>query len=219
MSVFGKLGLTGLQSTTKPAETVKTPILQVEPAVPPQDSKLVKNLSLLASLGNRETEGEVPVAETVPEPIDSEFDTTSLAVVEKATTRQERSIRELDLEAMLQGPTGVREVLDEIDALMGEDGRLEGLYLDQTRKYIKRLMVTLKEHEEFASVLIDKDVHNIMRFVRNVRGEALSLKAVKAEKKATREVKKETRQGKLSSKLSGFDFTMDAGIFENARKK
>ncbi|KAK0039441.1 hypothetical protein Bpfe_031118 [Biomphalaria pfeifferi] len=87
----------------------------------------------------------------------------------------------------------VRNLLDAIDSTIESfQDKLAGPGLITLRNYVQSLMVTLKQHPEFDSILIDKDVHNVMRFIRAVRGEALAARDIK-------EVKREVKKAKAAA--------------------
>jgi hypothetical protein len=106
-------------------------------------------------------------------------------------------------------------VCDQIDKLIGDEAgaALEGPSLITVRNYVQTLMVTLKTRPEFDSVIIDKDVRNIMKFIRATREEALALREVKTTKKAVREAKKETATKKTSAKALGFEDAFKSVMF------
>lgn len=105
---------------------------------------------------------------------------------------------------ILQSGEDVRTVCDKLDAAIESNPKLVGPSLIEVRGYVQRLMVTLKERPEFDSFVIDKDVRNIMRFIRSTREEALSMREVKTVKKATRAAKKEQNQIKGGNFAAAF---------------
>lgn len=94
-----------------------------------------------------------------------------------------------DKTRMLQSESEVRDLCDEIDGLIEGQRSIQGPNLIYLRTYVERLMITLKKVPEYESVLIAKDIRNIMSFIRSTREAALELREVKTEKKAIREVK------------------------------
>jgi len=73
---------------------------------------------------------------------------------------------------------------------------------------VQRLMITLKQRPEFDSVLIAKDVRNVMQFIRATREETLALREVKTEKKAVRAVKSEAKKKSLKGFEAAFNNVM-----------
>jgi len=114
----------------------------------------------------------------------------------------------------LSSGRSVREVCDNVDKILESDPQLRGPNLMYVRSYVSALMVTLKIHPEFDEVLIDGDVHNIMKFVRATREEALSLRDVKVEKKAK---KASNKANSITTKAFGdsdkFDELFNKTIF------
>jgi hypothetical protein len=103
----------------------------------------------------------------------------------------------------------VRSLCDEIDSKLTATQSLSGPALFEIRNYVQTLMVTLKEHPEFDSIVLPGDVNNIFRFIRATRHEALMLREVKTEKKVQRQVNKETKQ-----KKTGVDATALSNAFD-----
>lgn len=130
------------------------------------------------------------------------FNTDALDPVEKVLTRDELSIKQLDAEAMLTGPAGVRELLDEVDRLVTSDEKMpSGLHLPFLRDYVRQLMITLKEHSEYESIFLDKDIHNVMKVVRALRREAMEVLETRKVKRATREAKASSPGSARASKI------------------
>lgn len=102
---------------------------------------------------------------------------------------------------VLDNENSVRGLCDTIDQMIEGNDALVGPALIQTRNYVQQLMITLKSRPEFDSVLIDKDVRNVMKFIRATRLETLEMRELKTEKKAVRAANKEKK--KISSK--GFE--------------
>lgn len=113
--------------------------------------------------------------------------------------------------SVLQSGESVRELCDRLDNMIGDKAApdLQGPNLFEIRNYVQTLMITLKSRPEFDSVVIDKDVRNVMKFIRATRQEALELREVKTVKKATRAVKKEV----TSSKTKGFEKAFQSIMF------
>lgn len=97
---------------------------------------------------------------------------------------------ELAKDMVLKDSSSVRQLCDEIDTLIESHDQLVGPGLVTLRGYVQTLMVTLKARPEFDEIIIDKDVRNVMRFIRTVREQALATREVKVIKKAVRETKK-----------------------------
>lgn len=113
--------------------------------------------------------------------------------------------------SVLTAPESVRELCDRLDAMIGDKAApdLQGPSLIEIRNYVQTLMITLKSRPEFDSVIIDKDVRNVMKFIRATRQEALELRDIKTVKKATRSVKKES----TAKKAKGFESAFNAIMF------
>jgi hypothetical protein len=92
---------------------------------------------------------------------------------------------------VLNSGESVRELCDKIDAMIAADQMVAGPSLATLRNYVMTLMMTLKSKPEYDSVIIDKDIRNVMTFIRSTRQESLDLREIKTTKKAVRAAKKE----------------------------
>lgn len=106
----------------------------------------------------------------------------------------------------------VKSVCDKLDSIIGNNPNLVGPPLIEARGYVQRLMVTLKERPEFDSFVIDKDVRNIMRFIRSTREESLAMREVKTVKKVQRQVKKEQTGIKDKAVKDAFNMVLGTGL-------
>jgi len=131
------------------------------------------------------------------------INTESMEPVEKRETNLNVKAKQFGQKLQLESTQSVRELCDTLDAMMESENAatLQGPKLIDIRNYVQTLMITLKARPEFDSVIIDKDVRNVMKFIRATREEALALREVKVVKKATRSAKKET----TSVKNKGFE--------------
>lgn len=142
---------------------------------------------------------------TVKDEISSQYqlagiDTTSLTPATQPKTQLASKVEARTEQLILESGKSVRELCDQVDHVMAEDKQLSMADYATIRGYVMQLMITLKSRPEFESLLIDKDVRNVMRFLRATREEAMALRDVKTEKKATRGVKKE-RTTKIGSDM------------------
>jgi len=96
----------------------------------------------------------------------------------------------------------VQSVCDALDSMIGGDNRLTGFDLAQVRNYVQMLMVTLKVNPEFGSILLDRDVRNVIRFARQQYLEAVAVNGIAETKKATRSVKSGSTAAKKAIEAS-----------------
>lgn len=99
-------------------------------------------------------------------------------------------------------PTDIKELTTRFDEMMCRDNGIDMLNLGLARAYVKKIMVMLKENPEFDNLIIDKDVHNIMAFVRKTRETAvdtINVKSAKAEKSAATKASKRNRFGSIEA--------------------
>jgi hypothetical protein len=115
----------------------------------------------------------------------------------------ETQIAQIKGEMLLSGPANIRVALDEVDSLMTKDVGINTITLGVIRNKIESVMVSLRDNPEWDSIMLDKDVHNVIRFLRSVRGEAQLEREQKVAKKAVRPASPK-RAGKTLS-LGSFD--------------
>lgn len=87
------------------------------------------------------------------------------------------------------GPANFRENLDAFDRILIATGGIDKLNLDEIRGRVRACMIDLKANPEYMDLVIDKDVHNIMKFMREsvkYAGESFTAKQVAKAKKETK---------------------------------
>lgn len=87
------------------------------------------------------------------------------------------------------GPAGVRERLDAIDQIIGGASEVSTLAIDTVRGYVAEIMKMLKSNPAYDSILVDKDMHNVMLFVRSSVTLAKSGFETKSTKRTVKELK------------------------------
>lgn len=100
---------------------------------------------------------------------------TAIATVAAAPLKSHVDIDE-------SAPMGMAERLDELDRLIMRDNGISAFTLDAIRGHVKIIMIQLKEEPELDAILIDRDIHNVLSFIRHVRVDAMAAQTVKAEK-------------------------------------
>lgn len=106
-------------------------------------------------------------------------------------------------ETIPPGPEGFQFHLDRLDALIQRDGGITALTQDSIKGKIKDIFTELNQFPEYDGLIIDRDVHNIMRFMQH----SLSAVQVATEKKVATRTKKaeEKAKPKFNFDLSGMD--------------
>lgn len=118
--------------------------------------------------------------------------------------------------SVLDSKENVRALCDKIDSLIVGDAMVSGPSLAILRNSVMTLMMTLKSRPEFDSVIIDKDIHNVMKWIRSTRQESLDLREIKTTKKAVKAAKKEglgsVKMNNLKGMEAAFNKMMGLGI-------
>lgn len=201
------------EQEVKPEPEVK-PEVAVEATVQSNPFIVAPSQTLLSS----GAESDVPeyTGDTMPGNATSLSDLDTTAIEPKDTPEKTENLRaaELDARSKLKSTDELRALCDSIDERIGERTELHGPDLVTLRSQLSRIMITLKSQPEFAPVLIDKDIRNVMRIVRAIRAEALAIREIKAIKKVDRQVKgaakkkdlNESRLAKAFDSIAGMDF-------------
>lgn len=173
-----------VKEAAKAAETPKVvmePLFPVKPAVTPAPATKPAAGTEVALVAAQPAAVE-PVIQ--PTPANFEMEPLPVLVVEAAPD------------------IGFKDRLDELDRLCMSEFGVSKLTVDAIRGHVMVIMKTLQTEPELDNILIDRDVHNILTFIRFVKNEAV------ASREST-QAKKETK-AKKALKLGGF--TMDAFV-------
>lgn len=114
-----------------------------------------------------------------------------------------------------EAPIDFQDLLNRFDSLLERDNGVSMMNIDLCRSYVKRIMVDLKEHPEYDGLIIDRDVHNVIKFIRSIKESAAQTvieKKAKAEKTAATKAAKKNRFGDLSN--VNLDFTKNIDFEE-----
>lgn len=143
------------------------------------------------------------------------INTDSMEPQDRRETNLNVEAARLGKKIQLESASDVRALCDRLDAKLEAEGgaNLAGPNLFEVRNYVQTLMVTLKTRPEFDEVIIAKDVHNVMKFIRATREEALAMREIKTEKKATRAANKEVKGIKQSALQQAFKDIMQIPDF------
>jgi len=79
-----------------------------------------------------------------------------------------------------------KDLLDNFDSLINSEFGIHPITQDKIRGFVKEVMKTLQTEPELDAILIDRDVHNILHYIRSTKDQAVASRAVTKEKKAVR---------------------------------
>lgn len=79
-----------------------------------------------------------------------------------------------------------KSLLDNFDQLINSEFGIHAITQDKIRGYVKEVMQTLQTEPELDAILIDRDVHNILFYIRSTKDKAIETRAVAKEKKAVK---------------------------------
>lgn len=194
-----------MQAAVRPEDVIATQLQPEMMPVPESNPFLIpasQTLTLPDPNGIVEQVTTVGAAKIEPDQMPSVYelaatDTTEFEPKDPNARREPQELieaKKIDSKLAIDNETSVRALCDHIDTLIESNPKLIGPPLVDLRNYVQRLMITLKQRPEFDSVIIAKDVRNVMTFIRAARGEALELREVKTTKKAVRGLKKEGKE-------------------------
>lgn len=126
----------------------------------------------------------------------AELDTSDIEVV----ARRQQVLEQVTLKAPAFGPDDMKDRLAKLDELVMSDAGLNQITLDIARGYCKDIMVALKTEPELDSILIDKDIRNIMLFIRTTESSAVEAKETRV-KKVTKTTEAKARKDKIKANL------------------
>lgn len=106
----------------------------------------------------------------------------SKAIAVVASAPSSKGHEEVDESA----PLDMKSRLDELDRLIQRDNGISAFTFDAIRSHVKTIMIQMKEEPELDALLIDRDVRNILRFIRHIKVDALADQTKKVEKATTK---------------------------------
>lgn len=95
-------------------------------------------------------------------------------------------------------PKDFKAMLDHFDSLINKDTGIDQYNIDFCREYVKKIYLDLRQQPELEGLMIDRDVRNVIMFIRATKSRAIEageVKKVKAEKKA--KIKPSARFGNI----------------------
>lgn len=76
-----------------------------------------------------------------------------------------------------------KTILDNFDHLINSEFGIHPITQEKIRGFVKEVMRTLQVEPELDAILIDRDVHNILHYIRSTKDQAVASRAVAKEKK------------------------------------
>lgn len=117
------------------------------------------------------------------------------------------------------GPEGMRVKLDRLDKMIIANSGIDQMSVDTARKYVQDIMIELKTHPEYMGVLVDKDIHNVMTFVRESMNLAQKTFQEVANKRQTKAIK-DSKKPQTKFDLSGLgDMSLDGPAVSKQQKQ
>lgn len=107
----------------------------------------------------------------------------------------------------------LKSLLKKLDDKIGQDEMtpVDVFDLETARSCVSKISEHLKEHASLDSILIDKDIRNVIRFIRLTRETFIEDSGKKVEKKITKVANEKAKQAKskammsMQGRLAGFD--------------
>lgn len=158
----------------------------------------------------KKVESPKPITPTVapasPQPVDSipipQPSTGSIL----ATTAQAEAVKESrkelvpiqsqtndilgDLKLPTRDPKDFKGLLDRLDEVITSQLGISKLTIDSIRGYVKQIMMDLQTQPDLDALLIDRDTHNVLKFIRYVKDDAVIARGQIQDKKTAKAKKK-----------------------------
>lgn len=131
-----------------------------------------------------------------PEELESELDETeeskNLSTGATAATEDSLIVIPNAIESVetVDGPANFKQHLDDLDALVVAGNGISSVTLDNARIHVMTISKELVSHPEYDGIMIDRDLHNVMMFVRASRASSGESFTAKQQKKQVAESKK-----------------------------
>lgn len=200
---------------SRPVETGK--VDSITPVVAP--AQTVKASSILGTLGTRssakagDSSGVASSSTTSSSGHDSVVTDQVASVAKKnlltstlTAVREKAEADKADHEYLFAPiPKDFQEVLNRFDDMMQRDHGILQIDLVRCRDFVKKIMIDLKENPEYDGLIIDRDVHNIIKFQRMLKSQAEEAVVTKTEKAAKRESKSKVKGGRFAVDMEAFD--------------
>lgn len=83
----------------------------------------------------------------------------------------------------------IQAMLKKLDEMISSETGIEDIKMQLARGLVRDIMIDLKEQPELDSLIIDRDVHNIMYFIQHVKLQAVAANQGTKERKVKKEAK------------------------------
>jgi hypothetical protein len=140
-----------------------------------EDAKIVDSTPVVTPEVNTETVASIPM---VPAVKPKNLLSSSVAKAQAKTVAIEQDHSYLFAEE----PKDFRELLARFDSLLARDTGIDDFNVDTCRNYVKKIYTELQTQPELEGLMIDKDIANIIHFIRTVRERALETGIKKSDK-------------------------------------
>lgn len=135
------------------------------------------------------------------------LDTSHMEATPQRLSAHDQLVQAQERIESINGPEDFRSMADELDNMLATETGVSVVNIGVLRSYVQRLSVALHNNAEYESMLLDKDVHNILRVLRSMHQMDMSDYAEKQEKRVTRSTKKAI-SGKTDSKMKALASAM-----------
>lgn len=163
-------------TTPEPAKPVQTPAVAAKPVVPTVAAK--PNPIKITMF--KPTVGRIAVAPKDPQQIEKP----------KSVSRVDMMVDITPPKVEAQAPLNFQERLNELDRLVNSQMGISLATIDTIRGHVMQIMIDLKQQPELDSCLIDRDVHNVLAYVRHTHVSARQELESSVKKKEVRAAKK-----------------------------
>lgn len=196
--------LSTLAAATKQKEQVNAGTESESPR-PISRLEALKAKAASKTTGNESNNALATVSTAIaPAPkVSSLLATTKRAAEDKAESDRKAEVIFKEL------PIDFQELTNNFDELLAKSAGVTMVNVDTARAYVKRIMTDLKEHPEYDGLLIDRDVHNVIKFIRSLKETAMDTVEVKRDKAAKSESRAKGKKNRFGN-MDGLVLDLDA---------
>ena len=137
---------------------------------------------------------KAPTPTPTPAPVTPAVQAAAVPAVESTqpTLEAPRDVA-VPVPQVIEGPADFQRVLDAFDHLASTTLEFDELTIPGVRRYVMDIMVALKTNPEYDGILVARDVHNVMKFIRASKQITEAGFVVTAKKREKKEAAKKNR--------------------------
>lgn len=154
-------------------------------------------------------EGEIVSPTSVAKPAQNRLLAAAIAGQEK------RDVVQKDYSYLFaEEPKDFQELLNRFDAVLARDSGIDDFNIDLCRNYVRRIYTDLQNQPELDGLLIDRDVANVIHFIRATKAKAMEVGLEKQTKSENKKAKAKPKN-RFGDAVLNLDFNGVAKTLED----